>query len=286
MRTSMPRVHEVLPDDEYKHFKYRPDLAHCPQLAVIDILGDLYFGAVSHVEERIFRHLDRHPEQRFLLIRMHNVNNCDFSGIHMLESVVHACRERGGDVYMVRVGFRVNRVMKSTGFGDQLGQENFLIEEDAISFLFHKVLDPAVCIYECHQRVFKECQNLPKRLYLEELGFSDEDYIAHEVQEISANDLWVEVREKQSNLTVVDVREPREFRQGHIPDASLVPLPTILMGDYQFEVGRKHKVVLVCRSGRRSRRAALRIGNGTGQVRILKGGMLAWEAAGLLEAID
>ncbi|NIP23143.1 MAG: SulP family inorganic anion transporter, partial [Phycisphaerae bacterium] len=154
MRTSAPRVQNVVPDEDFKHFLYQPEKPTCPQLGVIDILGDLYFGAVNHVEETILEHLEKYKEQRFLLIRMHNVNHCDFSGIHMLENVVKVCRDKGGDVFMVRVSYPVRKLMESTNFIEFLGENHFLIEEEAIGHMFHKVLDPAVCIYECPFRVF------------------------------------------------------------------------------------------------------------------------------------
>ena len=285
LRTSMPRVHQVVPDEEYRHFNYQPDRPVCPQLGVVDILGDLYFGAVSHVEEAIHDYQEREPGQRFLLIRMHNVNHCDFSGIHMLESVVGKYRDRGGDVFLVKVGYRVNKLMSSTGFDESLGQDNFLLEDAAVSDIFYHTLDPAVCIYECPVRVFKECQNLPKQLYLDDIGILDEESFDQPVADISPENLWSELREKNDKLIVIDVREPREYNRGHIPDAQLVPLPQIISGDYQFELGGEHQVVLVCRSGRRSRRAA-RCLSGNGKVCTLRGGMLAWEAAGLLEAVD
>ncbi len=285
LRTSMPRVHQVVPDEEYRHFNYQPDRPVCPQLGVVDILGDLYFGAVSHVEEAIHDYQEKESDQRFLLIRMHNVNHCDFSGIHMLESVVGKYRERGGDVFLVKVGYRVNKLMSSTGFDDSLGHENFLPEDAAVSDLFYHTLDPAVCIYECPVRVFKECQNLPKQLYLDDIGVLDEESLIQPVAEISPEELWSELRSKNGKLTVIDVREPREYNRGHIPDARLVPLPQIISGNYQFELGGEHEIVLVCRSGRRSRRAAHCFSN-DGKVRMLSGGMLAWDAAGLLEAVD
>jgi SulP family sulfate permease len=71
-----------------------------------------------------------------------------------------------------------------------------------------------------------------------------------------------------------------------VPEAQLVPLTRILTGEYRFDYGGDYEVVLVCRSGRRSRRAAQQIKAGQAKVRILRGGMLAWEAAGLLEAVE
>ena len=84
---------------------------------------------------------------------------------------------------------------------------------------------------------------------------------------------------------MVDVREPREFNQGHIAEARMVPLPKILMAEIKLPADKQ--IVLVCRSGRRSRRAAAALQHiGCMNVQILQGGMLAWNAAGLLEAVE
>ncbi len=286
MRTSTPRVQAVVPDDSYRHFYYNPNRDDCPQLGIIEILGSLYFGAVNHVEDFILDYAAQHPEQRYLLIRMHNVNNCDFSGIHMLESVMRTYRDRGGDVFLVRASFRVRQRMEKTGFDINLGLENYLDDDTAINQLFYHVLDPAMCIYECPLRVFKECQNLPKRLDL--IGFLPEQKdIPDDLAMISAPDLWSKLRDQSEKVTpvVIDVREPREFRRGHIPDAKSVPLPQIATLSASLE--KDQPVVIVCRSSRRSRRAACTlIGEGYTNVSILDGGMLGWESAGLLEAID
>lgn len=283
LRTSMPRVHQVIPDEDFKHFTYQADQAACPQLGVIDILGSLYFGAVNHIEEAIQAHKEQYPEQRFLLIRMNHVNHCDFSGIHMLESIVGQYRDRGGDVFIERVGYRVDKLMDSTGFYDWLSRQNVLPEDEAISYLFYKKLDPAVCIYECPYRVFKECQNLPKRLDL--IGDPlPPDQLHIKVDEISPRDLWV-IMQDENHPAIIDVREPREYKAGHVPDAISIPLPEILNDPSLID--REMQVIFVCRSGRRSRRiGGLLIDHGFEKISVLRGGMLAWEAANFLEAIE
>ena len=286
MRSSTPRVHAVVPDESYRHFGHDPRRNNCPQLGVIEILGTLYFGAVNYVEDFILDHAARHPEQRYLLIRMHNVNNCDFSGIHMLESVLRTYRERGGDVFLVRVSFRVRQRMEKTNFDEYLGRDNFLDEDEAISNLFYRVLDPAVCIYECPVRVFKECQNLPKRLDLIGL-LPEQTELPEDMEFIAPSDLWAQLHDKSNKEppVVVDVREPREYLRGHIPGARSLPLPLVLT--LQESLAKEGRIVLVCRSGRRSRRAACTlIGEGHTNIAILDGGMLGWESSGLLEAID
>jgi SulP family sulfate permease len=286
VRTSTPRVHVVVPDDDFRHFSFQPGKPSCCQMGVIDILGDLYFGAVNHVEEVIFARADENPEQRFLLIRMHHVNHCDFSGIHMLESVVRSYRERGGDVFLVRVNPVVMSLMESTGFKEMMKADHFLDEDEAINFLFHRVLDPVICIYECAFRVFRECQNLPKQIDV--AGIPHEADVPEEsIFQLTPPELWHTLHSNTAEYSpfVVDVREPREFQRGHIPEAHSIPLPKIMMDTIKLPNDRP--IVIVCRSGRRSRRAAYALQQmGIVNVAIVEGGMLAWEAAGLLEAVD
>jgi SulP family sulfate permease len=281
----MPEVQQVLPDDDFHHFRHRPDKESCPQLSIIDIQGDLYFGAVNHIEEEILKHLAENPEQRFLLIRMNHVNHCDYSGIHMLENVVKAYRDAGGDVHLVRVDQQVMEFMHSTGFHTYLGEKNFLPDDEAIGHIFHHVLDPAICIYECPVRAFRECQNLPKQVDLVSIP-NYEDVPQETIIRVKPEQLWRRIYEDGDRTPlVVDVREPREFKQGHIPEAQLVPLPTILSDTVRFPNDRQ--IVLVCRSGRRSKRAAYALHRmGVMNVAVLEGGMVNWEACDLLEAIE
>ena len=284
VRTSTPRVRTVLPEDDFRHFSPRPDKPCCPQLGIIEILGDLYFGAVNHIEEYIHGNATRNPGQRYLLLRLQTVEQCDISGIHTLESIVRSYRERGGNVYLVRVRVPVLGLMESSGFLDLLGEDHVLDQDDAIGHLFHRVIDPAVCIYECPVRAFKECQNLPKQSYPGELGL-DVEIAPQSVPNVSAEALWDELR-GTAPPQVIDVREPREFKRAHIAEARSIPLPVLL--NHTDEIVHDRPVVMVCRSGRRSARAiALLQERGyDDSVRVLRGGMIAWEDANLLEAVE
>jgi rhodanese-related sulfurtransferase len=57
-----------------------------------------------------------------------------------------------------------------------------------------------------------------------------------------------------SSILLVDVREAHEFEAGHIPGSILVPLSTFNVADIPDAAGRR--IVLSCRSGRRSLTAA------------------------------
>jgi sulfate permease, SulP family len=282
LRTSAPRVISVLPNDDFRHWTHQPQKPVCPQLGVIDILGDLYFGAANHVEESLYDELMRHKRWRFLLLRMHSVEHADLSGIRALENIHRLLRERGGDMYFVRVQPEVLQRMRATGFYNTVGADHFLDEDKAIDQLFYHVIDPAVCIYECEIRAFRECQNLPKRSLSIPLVTIPRN--AQPPATIRPRALWVRLHEPAPPL-IVDVREPREFRQGHIPNAHLLPLPDLLEGN--GDLPRDQPLVLVCRSGRRSTRAAALLQQrGYKDLQVVEGGMLGWEAAHLLEAIE
>ena len=284
IKTSVPKVFTVLPDDDYNHLIPRSDRPACPQLVIMDILGDLYFGAINHVEQMLRQNMIDHPEQRFLLLRMRGVFHCDISGIHMLENLMRTYREQGGDLYLMRVQETVKTFMDSTGFCDKLGADHFLPDDGAVTHLFYHVLDPAVCIYECEVRAFSECQNLPKQTFMMPITLHTE-VPTEQVSEVSPQSLWDLFHTEDEPPMVIDVREPREFRRGHIPYAELKPLSDLIANS--LDIMPHQPIILVCRSGRRSIRAAhILKERGFDQVSILQGGMLAWEAAGLLEAIE
>lgn len=94
-------------------------------------------------------------------------------------------------------------------------------------------------------------------------------------QNIGAEDLH-SLLQKDSNIVLVDVREPGELEEeGFIPGAVNIPLGQIekRMG----EISRDRKVVIYCRSGRRSAEAAkLLVEKGYTDVYNLKGGITAW----------
>ncbi len=81
-------------------------------------------------------------------------------------------------------------------------------------------------------------------------------------------------------VDLVDVREPGEFADGHVPGARNVPLATVRAKGKA--VLPSDKVLFVCASGSRSQTAAdVADGLGLAEVYSLKGGTTAWREAGL-----
>ncbi len=84
------------------------------------------------------------------------------------------------------------------------------------------------------------------------------------------------------NAFVLDVREPDEYKNGHLLNAQLIPL-----GKLKERIGelKKYKdvpIVVVCRSGNRSGTACVNLAKeGFSQAYNLTGGMMAWQKANL-----
>lgn len=89
-----------------------------------------------------------------------------------------------------------------------------------------------------------------------------------------AAELW-----ERDEAFVLDVREPDEWKAGHIPGATHIPLGEL--GQRFSELPRGQRIVAVCRSGNRSGRATESLRRAGLEVENLEGGMKGWHKAGL-----
>jgi SulP family sulfate permease len=278
IRSSLPRVVPVVPDRTFRHLVHDPSRPVCPQLGILNIRGPLFFGAVYHIEDELRHNHERHPGQNQLMLRMNGVDICDLTGVEMLEATVREHRQLGGDVWLVRPRRPVLKVLEQSGFLDQtLGRDHVLPQEGAIETLFDRVLDPAVCIYECEHRVFAECQGIEKHVYAPAL--SPEARRPHTARRFISQERFQEMADRKGTQ-VVDIREPAEYQSGHIPGASSLPLRKL--AEQWQELPTDRTVLLVCRSGRRSARALHLLEDaGLTEVFALEGGILGWRSRGL-----
>jgi rhodanese-related sulfurtransferase len=80
---------------------------------------------------------------------------------------------------------------------------------------------------------------------------------------------------------LLDVRTPGEFETAHIPGSYNVPLDTLREHRDELRRHLEEDVVLVCRSGQRAAQAEQFLAaTGLPNLRVLDGGITAWQAAG------
>ncbi|WP_054967232.1 rhodanese-like domain-containing protein [Alicyclobacillus ferrooxydans] len=95
------------------------------------------------------------------------------------------------------------------------------------------------------------------------------------INKLNSGALEARIKEKPNSIELVDVREPSEYKGGHIAFAKNIPLGQI---DRKLDTLPKDKdIVFVCQSGARSMMAARKAKKaGLQAIYNLSGGMSAW----------
>ena len=135
-------------------------LPECPQLKLLRMEGEVYFGATQHVADKL--HTLRHEAnpQKHLLVMGKSMNFIDLAGAELWEQELTARRAMGGDLYFHRPRPEVIAMWQTTGFTRLLGREHqFPDKRVAIATIFPK-LDPQICS-TCTARIFWECNKTP-----------------------------------------------------------------------------------------------------------------------------
>ena len=103
------------------------------------------------------------------------------------------------------------------------------------------------------------------------------------IQDVTADQLREYIqRHHENEYLLVDVRQPAEYRQDHIPGALLMPLPELESRLYDLPADRD--IVFYCRSGSRSMMAAILVSEGevtSEKIYNLGGGINAWDGVTL-----
>lgn len=100
-------------------------------------------------------------------------------------------------------------------------------------------------------------------------------YEAEGILHVDADELKAILSDPDKQTIVIDVREPFEYIEGHIPGVPLIPMGEIPA--YLHRLDKQKEYVFVCRSGNRSLLVAQFLKhNGFDKVCNLAGGMLGW----------
>lgn len=96
---------------------------------------------------------------------------------------------------------------------------------------------------------------------------------------VSVPDITVdELRRALDEWTVIDVREPYEWRSGVVPEALLIPLNRL--PEQLAELDRDRRYAVICATGSRSQSAAAFLADQGYRVANVLGGMSLWLGAG------
>lgn len=108
------------------------------------------------------------------------------------------------------------------------------------------------------------------------------------VSHIDTKELTAILQDTNNRTIIIDVREPEEYTQAHIPGVPLIPMGEII--NYMDDLDPDREYVFVCRSGQRSFNVAKYFQqHGFDAVHNYAGGMLDWDgeiATGLENVIE
>ena len=144
-------------------------LPECPQLKLLRMEGEVYFGATQHVADKLYALRHEANPQKHLLVMGKSMNFIDLAGAELWEQELNARRTMGGDLYFHRPRPEVIAMWQTTGFTRLLGPEHqFPDKRVAIATIFPK-LDPQICS-TCTARIFWECKNLVTTQHVIKIG--------------------------------------------------------------------------------------------------------------------
>lgn len=135
-------------------------LPECPQLKLLRMEGEVYFGATQHVADILYALRHQPNPQKHLLVMAKSMNFIDLAGAELWATELAARRAMGGNLYFHRPRPEVIQMWRKTGFTSLLGPEHqFADKSSAIATIFRK-LDPEICRH-CQARIFWECKTAP-----------------------------------------------------------------------------------------------------------------------------
>ena len=135
-------------------------LPECPQLKMIRMEGEVYFGALPHVADNL-RDLRTTPDApKHLLVMAKSMNFIDLPAAELWWDELRQRRAAGGDLYFHRPRPPVLELWEHIGYMQDLGRDHiFPTKRIAIATIFDR-LDRDICA-RCHIRLYEECQALP-----------------------------------------------------------------------------------------------------------------------------
>lgn len=157
-RSSRPEIIPVVPADQEGayHFVRAAGRPECPQLRIVRINGNLYFGAASYVQQALQQIDEDNPLQKSVLVAAAGLTYIDVAGAEVLAQEARRRRRIGGGLYFYRLDPNVYGLLKQGDYVKDIGEGAFFpVMSNAVGALYW-TLDPNVCT-RCKARVFKEC---------------------------------------------------------------------------------------------------------------------------------
>ena len=126
--SEMETVTEALKEDDEEAAHNELSRQVPKGVAVYELAGSLFFGAVDKFKDTMARISDR---PKILILRMRSVSSIDAAGIQMIEDLLNRCNSEGTQLLLSGVHAQPVVALTRAGVLKQLGEENALGNIDA-----------------------------------------------------------------------------------------------------------------------------------------------------------
>ena len=134
-----------------------------PQISIIHVEGELYFGAAELFQQEV-RRLAEDKNIRVFILRMKNARHLDASTVMALENLHDYLRQTGRYLLISGSNQDVSRVLKNSGLMKEIGEDNIFPAEANLTLSTRKALKRAQQLLpdeSAQVRIFYEEKHLP-----------------------------------------------------------------------------------------------------------------------------
>jgi SulP family sulfate permease len=158
-KTSRPDIVTLAPDShdpkrKLANVQAKP-ISECPQLKIIRIDRDIYFGSVNFIQSRL-EHITEKEGIVHIMIDASRMNYIDMAGAEMLVNENRRLQSRGGGLYFCGIKSTTWQFLAEGRYVRTIGANRFFHHKGEAITAITKKLDKDVC-RGCGLRIFHEC---------------------------------------------------------------------------------------------------------------------------------
>lgn len=106
----------------------KPEQRSMPQVSIVHVEGELFFGAADLFRDQM-RRICEEPNLKIVVLKMRNAHNMDATGVMALEELLKYMEEEGRYLILSEVKADMARVLKNSGLYDQIESRNIFTDE-------------------------------------------------------------------------------------------------------------------------------------------------------------
>jgi high affinity sulfate transporter 1 len=103
---------------------HHPERPTYPGVLVVRVATPIFWVTAAPVQDAVLAEVEATPGIRALVLDLEATNQMDTTSLDALADLFHALRERGVDLYLVRVMWPVRRALKRSGLMAEIGEDH------------------------------------------------------------------------------------------------------------------------------------------------------------------